>query len=78
MQNAKNEFANQSRLEILNSFGYIIVDRKPYVVATISDDPEAFMVVCHSQDEAEQEAYQFLFHEVDPELHTLPEPQSFQ
>ena len=72
------KFDNMTRLQILATFGYVIVHCDPYYVATIKGDPEAFMVVCDSQPEAEQEAYQFLFDEVDPKLHALPDPDSFQ
>lgn len=67
----------QTRFEILESFGYIILDRGQYHVAMVKDDPEAFTVVCDSREEAEKEAYQFLYNEVDPDLHELPEPESF-
>lgn len=70
-------FSGMTRLEILESFGYIILEKGAYVVALIKEDPEAFLLVCKSWQEAEAEAYAFLFDEVDPNLHTLPLPESF-
>ena len=65
---AATDFNGQTRIQILNSFGYIVLDRAPYFVAMIKSDPEAFTVVCLSQDEAEREAYEQLRAEVDPDL----------
>lgn len=45
---------------ILDSFGYIVLDKGEYWVALIKDDPEAFLVVCESEQEAIDEAFNFL------------------
>ena len=46
--------------ELLNSFGYIVLGKAEYWVALIKDDPEAFLVVCESGEEAINEAFAFL------------------
>lgn len=67
-------FTEMSRIEILESFGYVVIERTPYHVALCKADPEAFMVICDNHDEAVKEAYAFLYDEVDPDLHALPPP----
>jgi hypothetical protein len=67
---------NASRAEILAAFGYVITGAGP-VSAYIAADPEAFTVKCFTYSEALDEAYTFLFNEVDPALYLLPSPESF-
>lgn len=70
--------ALKTRAQILASFGYIILDKGEFHVALIEQDPQAFLIICDSYEEAEDEAYEFLFNEVDPDTSTLPAPESFR
>lgn len=66
-------FENQSKLEILESFGYKIFPAGAGFAATVPEDPDAFYLEDPDYDTVVDEAYGFLLGEVDPNLHTLPE-----
>jgi hypothetical protein len=70
---APKTFDGMTRYEILKSFGYAIVHRGEYFVGLIVDDPDAFLVVCGSEDEAERESYESLLGSADPAMYTLPD-----
>lgn len=70
-------FLDKTKLEILESFGYRIYPAGTGFAATIPTDPDAFYVYTDDGfDDAVNEAYVFLFGEVDPDLHQLPDPAS--
>lgn len=66
----EKDFRDKSRAEILNAFGYSIMNGalrgEPGVwIAQIDDNPEAFTLRCATYEEAEREAYDFLMDEID-------------
>ena len=61
-------FTGKSKLEILRSFGYEVAQHEGQFKACIKEDPEAFTLLVDTEEEAINEAYDFLLDEVDPDL----------
>ncbi|MDY7540742.1 DUF2591 family protein [Undibacterium sp. RTI2.1] len=63
-----NDFTGKSKIEILRSFGYEVTKVDAKFKSYIVEDSEAFSIITETEDEAIDEAYQFLMDEVDPDL----------
>lgn len=67
------DFTGKSKIEILHSFGYEVTNVDVGFKAFIVEDPESFSVTTKSQEQAIDEAYQFLLCEIDPDIgHVFP------